>query len=41
MIFTSDLNIANTELKKLNVKLSNKLKITTSSNDAIQFLSSE
>ena len=41
MIFTSDLNIANNELKNLKVKLNNKLKITTCSNDAIQFLSSE
>jgi hypothetical protein len=41
MIFTSDENVAKTELRNLNVKMNNKIKITTSSNDAIQFLISE
>ena len=41
MIFTSNENVAKTELRNLNVKMNNKIKITTSSNDAIQFLISE
>ena len=41
MIFTSNENIAKTELRNLNVKMNNKIKITTDSNDAIQFLTSE
>ena len=41
MIFTSSTNSANTELKKLGVKMNNKIKVTTSSNNALKFLISE
>ena len=41
MIFTSDENIANTELKKLNVNMNKNIKITINTKDVIQFLTSE
>ena len=41
MIFTSSTEIAKTELKKLNVKMNNNIKVTTSTNDAVQFLISD
>ena len=38
MIFTSSKEKALRELKKLNVVINNKIKITTATNDAISFL---
>ena len=41
MIFTSSTESAKNELKKLNVKMNNNIKVTTSTNDAVQFLISD
>ena len=41
MIFTSSTESAKNELKKLNVKMNNNIKVTTSTNDAEQFLISD
>ena len=41
MIFTSSKEFALNELKKLNVKINNNIKVTTYTNDAIQYLTSD
>ena len=41
MIFTSSKELALNELKKLNVKINNNIKVTTYTSDAIQYLTSE
>ncbi len=41
MIFTSSKELALNELKKLNVKINNNIKVTTYTSDAIQYLTSD